>query len=212
MKLMTEICCNAACWSVPILCLERHDICFNIRKQSQKHSLWMLWTGISFKFSKGAKQQAVYSRLWVWQEQPLITVLVGLLAREAWGDSDTAHFPLLSSLCCLVQHFFQSTPQLRTVVIPINIKSLTSAPAGAAKLHSAAQQPLHLGPALSVMSRCRDVSLCSPSHAPGLPFKRIMPLWISRRRPFWERSFFEWHLSLAQWIVYMLGNVNGEMA
>lgn len=79
--------------------------------------------------------------------------------RRQWHSS----FPLLSSLCCLVQHLFQSTPQLRTVVIPINIKSLTSAPAGETKLHSAAQQQPHMGPALLVMARCLDVSAAPPT-------------------------------------------------
>lgn len=57
-------------------------------------------------------------------------------------------------------------PQLRTAVIPINIISLTSAPTGVAKLHSAAQQPPLLtvtGPALLVMARCLDVRAAPPT-------------------------------------------------
>lgn len=65
-------------------------------------------------------------------------------------------------------------------MIPINIKSLTSAPAGATKLHSAAQQQPHMGPALLVMARCLDGSAAPPTRR-AFPLMRIMHLQRSRK-------------------------------
>lgn len=116
-------------------------------------------TSGAWVFFKIKKVIVVYKILW-WQSLLQLKAFQCLLQgmRRQWHSS----FPQLSSLCCRVKHLFQSTPQLRTVVIPINIKSLTPAPAGATKLHSAAQQQPHMGTTLLVITRCLDVSTAPP--------------------------------------------------